>query len=40
MFDIKEEDKKLLEEAFAKYGIEAPQKYDLDIDLFMTWGEL
>ena len=38
MFDINEEDKKLLEEAFAKYGIEASQKYELDIDLFMTWG--
>lgn len=38
MFDVSDEDKKLLEEAFAKYGIEVPKKYDLDIDLFMTWG--
>ena len=39
MFDIKEEkNKKLLEDALAKYGIDAPKSYKFDDHGYVKWG--
>ena len=40
MYNINEEDKKLLEEALAKFGIKAPEQYNFDKEGFMTWGNI
>ena len=40
MYKLLEEDKKLLEEALAKHGIAAPEKYNFDYADVAQWGNL